>query len=125
MTSRQNAPSRSRLRHEGGASFGFSTVAALLLTNAHLVLLQAAAPYKQASTAFVAVATSLTLACTLVAALLIKQYAELPADMVLDFFGFESPFPLSVIILTFNFGIVLLALGLFAFQVPPLTSCDL
>ena len=92
-------------------------VAAILLTNAHLVLLQAAAPYKQASTAFVAVATSLTLACTLVAALLIKMYDELPAEMIFDFFGFDSAFPLTVIILFFNFGVLFLAFTLFALQV--------
>ena len=79
---------------------------AILLSIAHSVLLQAARPHKQPSTHIVAVATSVMLVFTLLTALLIVMYNELPPDLIQDFFGFDRVMPLVGIILGFNFGVV-------------------
>ena len=52
-------------------------VIAILITVTHILLVQAASPYKQASTSLLAVMTGLTLFCTLFAALLVKMYSHL------------------------------------------------
>ena len=79
---------------------------------AHPVMLVVAQPYKERSTAFFATCTSLVLACTLIAALLIKMYDALPVAQVEGFFGFDNVMPLISMILSFNFGVVGLALAL-------------
>ena len=81
------------------------------LTIGHVVMLQLLAPYQQPSTAFFAVATGLTLTCTLLAALLIVQSDD-ETQPLID--GVDPTFALTVIILTFNFSVlvgVLLLLG--------------
>lgn len=70
-------------------------VLAILISVAHSVMLQAAQPHKQPSTAVVAVATSLSLQCTLFVALLTIMYAELPEDQIASFFGFKTAMPLA------------------------------
>ena len=87
-------------------------VIALLLTIAHMILLQAAAPYKQASTAFLAVTFSLTLTLTFFAALLLKIYAELTPEQSEDLFGLSSAFLLTVVILIFNLSVLLTAFAM-------------
>ena len=86
---------------------------------------------KDASTAFVAVITALTLTCTLLAALLVLVYDELsfvlslveePPHRVDDFFGADSAFSLTVLILSFNFGVLTLALCVLLYQVNRQTS---
>lgn len=52
-------------------------VISLLTSLAYLVLLQAAAPYRQPSTYFFALAAQTTLTCTLLGAVLIKMYLQL------------------------------------------------
>ena len=89
---------------------------ALLITIGHLVLLQQAAPYKQRFTAHFAVATSLTLTCTLLMAALIKMYDELPASRLEQTLGFRDAFPLTVIILIFNFSVLIVAAMLICLQ---------
>jgi len=77
-------------------------VVAILLTIAHLVVLQAASPYKQTSTFMVAMTVGLTLFCTLFMALLILLYESFPPREALDTFGFKDVFPLTVLIIIFN-----------------------
>ena len=94
-------------------------VLALLVGIAHLVLLQAGQPFRQRSTALVAIATSLGLVCTLLAALLVRFFneieqrtglAEQPTDDGL--FDADSAFVLTVLILAFNFSVLVLAAAL-------------
>ena len=88
---------------------------ALLLSISFLVLIQAAQPFKRLSTTFFSVCANLALCFTLLAAMLVKlvkdldQDAELWSHEAMDrlYFGFESAFPLTVIILLFNFGLIL------------------
>ena len=100
-------------------------VVALLLSICYLTILMAARPYKRLSTAFVAIFTNLSLCLTLLAALLVKvidqDFASLADDDVRSgvasfgvskstYFGFNSAFPLTVIILIVNFGVLLAVL---------------
>ena len=91
-------------------------VAALVVTNGYVVMLLYAAPYRERWTALLAVATNVTLSFTLLAALLVKVHAELPAQYAKDLFGFESAFPITVFLIAFNFSVlaslVLLLLGI-------------
>lgn len=84
-------------------------VCAILLSVAHLVLLHAADPYTQRSTAAVAVGTSMTLLCTLLAALLITLQDSSA------FYGIDA-FSLTVAILSFNVGVLAIACILLAHQ---------
>ena len=79
---------------------------AIFLTLGHIILLQRTAPYAQQSTAFIAVGSGVTLLCTLLAALLLKVYDELPEAQVVGFFGMESAFPLAMAVLGFNFAVL-------------------
>ena len=81
-------------------------VIALLVSISFVVLLLHAAPYRERWTGYVAVATNVTLTFTLVAALLIKVHAELTPAHAVGLFGFASSFPLTVLILIFNFSVV-------------------
>lgn len=83
---------------------------------AHLVLLPIAAPYKQPSTMFSAIATSVTLVWTLNVALLIAMYEELEKQQVMSFFGFESVLILASIIFSFNMLVLIMALALSLYQ---------
>ena len=85
-------------------------VLAILVSLGHVVLLMYAAPYRQASTAFSAVAASVLLQCTLIVAMLVQVYDTLPYELIKDYFGFESVLPLAAII--FSFTVVVLAVTL-------------
>ena len=85
---------------------------AILVSIGHVVVLQQAAPYKQASTAFVAVAASVLLLCTLLVAMLVKMYDELPIDQLKGFFGFESALPLAAVIFGFNLSVLAVTLAI-------------
>lgn len=91
-------------------------ILAILITVTHSVLLQAARPYKQESSAFFALLVSLALFCTLFAALLVKVFEWVPPAYIEDAFGFDSAFPLTVLILVFNFGAVVVGMLLFMIQ---------
>ena len=82
---------------------------AILISISHLILLQAARPYKQESTSTVAIASSMLLLCTLIAALVVSMRAALPEDQVYYFFGFESIMPLAIIIFVMNCSVVVAA----------------
>ena len=88
----------------------------LLLEIAHLALLFVAAPYRQQSTGFVAVAASIILQCTFVVAILVKMYVKLAASQVFNFFGFHSVLPLAAIIFGFNVSVLIAAMVLFIYQ---------
>ena len=85
-------------------------VLAILVSISHLVLLTVASPYRQASTAFTAVAASVLLLCTLFVSVLVHVYDTLPYDLIEDYFGFASVLPLAAII--FSFTVVVLAVAL-------------
>ena len=87
-------------------------VLALMLSIGHHALLLMVAPHRQASTAFLAASSSLTLVFTLLAALLVKFYDELPGYLVVGFFGFENPMPLIMTVIVFNFSVVIVAAAL-------------
>lgn len=88
-------------------------VIAIIVSFSHIILLMAAEPYVDASTAFVAVSTSVLLQCTLLVALLVKMYDELDPSQVEGFFGFDSVLPLAAII--FSFNVLALAVGVVIF----------
>lgn len=95
-------------------------VLALLLSIAHLVLLQAAMPYKQTSTFAVAVALSLTLTCNLFASLLFKVYTATMNDVHIEnrlFVGIVQPLSLSLLLVAFNIGVLVLLALLLCSQV--------
>ena len=90
-------------------------VIALLLTIAYLVWLAAAAPFKQTSTFFFAIATNMTLAFSLIAASLLKVYETFDDEKLPDgigttraqaFFGFDDIIPLTNAIIIFNFSVL-------------------
>ena len=87
-------------------------VLALLLSICYLVLLPAASPFRSSSTHFVATVTSVSLCCTYFAALLVKVIDSDSVETSNDgtvrahFFGFDSAFPITLIILAFNFGVL-------------------
>ena len=89
---------------------------AIIVSICHTVLLQQAQPYKQASTAFTAVATSYLLSFSLILFLLLSMYNELEEEQIMDFFGFESVLPLAGIIFGINMSVLLVALALFVYQ---------
>ena len=89
---------------------------ALLLSLGHHTLLQAARPYKQASTGSAAVATSMLMLCTLFVALLVQMYDELPAELANAYFGFESVKPLAAIIFGFAVAVIVLVICLSVHQ---------
>lgn len=97
-------------------------VLALLICFCHLVLLPAARPFHSSSTAFVAVFTSVSLCCTLFAALLVKivdvDYTNFSGEEVgrTAHFGFNRAFPLTMLILSINFGVLLIASVFFSKQ---------
>ena len=93
-------------------------VFAILMSIGYHTLLQAASPYKQRSTFFVATALSLTLQCALLAALLIRMIDEISRrdNLLLAAFEFagarahladiDNVYIVTVIILVFNFGVL-------------------
>ena len=96
-------------------------VIALLISVGYLVLLQAADPFKQLSTSFLALIANTTLVCSLVMALLLKSNEDMAALDVPDasqdgrsifqkLFGF-SPDTLVSLILCFNVLVVTLRLS--------------
>ena len=87
-------------------------VAALLLSTGYLALVQAAQPFEDPTTAFVSVFSNLSLCCTLLAALLVKLFDVLPTATQLTLFGPESLGTLVGAIAVFNFGVLVVALGL-------------
>ena len=87
-------------------------VAALLLSTGYLALVQVAQPFEDPTTAFVSVFSNLSLCCTLLAALLVKLFADLPTATQRTLFGPESLDTLIGIIAVFNFGVLIVALGL-------------
>ncbi len=89
---------------------------AIVVSICHMVLLQQAQPYKQASTAFVAVASSVLLLCTLILFLLVSMYDELDEEQIKGFFGFGSVFPLAAIIFGINVGVLVVVMALFMYQ---------
>ena len=91
-------------------------VIALLLSTAHIVLLTVAQPYKQASTAIVAIACSVAVQFTLLVALLVKMYNEMPPEQTASFFGFDSAMPLVAIIFGFNVAVLFVAAALILYQ---------
>ena len=93
-------------------------VSALLLTMSHGLILQQFQPYTQLSTAYFAVGTSFTLACTFIAALIIVEIDDDP-EGVRDFeneHGFDSVVPLTVVILVFNFLVAIVGLVVLLYQ---------
>ena len=94
-------------------------ILAIVLSISYLVLLTVAQPYRQRSTAFVAVATQLSLVFTLFAALLVKviDIVASSGQSHLRLLGFSNAFPFTVIILCINFGVLLLVFGLIVQQV--------
>jgi len=80
------------------------------------VLLQHAAPYRQASTAFTAVVASVLLLCMLIVAMLVQMYDTLPYELIMDYFGFESVLPLAAIIFSFTVVVLAVALALCLYQ---------
>ena len=92
-------------------------VLAILISVTHLVLLMTARPHKQRSTYAVAVAASILLTFTLLIALLVTMYSELPQDQVEDYFGFDSVMPLVGIILAFNFSVLLVTIVILSTEV--------
>ena len=87
---------------------------AILVTIAHHTFLQSARPYKQRSTLFLAVGTSLTLLCTLLAALLVRMHDSLvehthgaPSNPLFGAHG-DGVFSLTVLIICFNFSALIL-----------------
>ena len=102
-------------------------VIALLISVGYLVLLQAADPFKQLSTSFLALIANTTLVCSLVMALLLKSNEDMAGLSVPDasqdgrsifqkLFGF-SPDTLVSLILCFNVLVVTFASILFAYLV--------
>jgi uncharacterized integral membrane protein len=95
-------------------------VLALLASISYLVLLGVARPLKQRSTSFLNIVLNLSLCFAYVAALLIKviDFADSLAgsdkQQATRFFGWTSPYPLTVVILCLNFGVLLIALLVFA-----------
>eukprot|EP00966_Prymnesium_polylepis_P177743 4116115-Prymnesium_polylepis.1 len=93
-------------------------VVAVVLSVCYLVLLLVAKPYAQRSTAFVAVATQLTLTLTLVAALVVKLVDAVRAAVDVsgastsDILGFDSAFPLTIGMLAANLGVLVVVLCL-------------
>ena len=98
----------------------FRLVLAILLSLTHLVALLMAKPYQRRSNALAAVATAVTLTCTLLLALLVRVVSQL--DMLLATsqlvavplggLGIHNPFMLSVTIFAFNVLAILLTVGL-------------
>ena len=88
----------------------------LLLSISHLTLLLSTRPYKRPSTHVVATACSFSLCCTLLAALLVKVIdVDIDSSLkIAALYGFKDAFPLTVIILIFNFGVLLAVLGVAA-----------
>ena len=84
-------------------------VLAINISIGHHTLTLVARPYKSASTAFFATVTNVLLLCTLIVALLIKMYDQLPVSMTLAFFGFESIMPLVAAIVAFSFAVLAIA----------------
>jgi hypothetical protein len=97
-------------------------ILAVSVSICYLVLLTTAQPFRQRSTAFVAVATQLSLVLTLFSALLVKSIKavhEADGDSGTStsrILGFESAFPLTVAILVANFGVLFLVLGIIVQQ---------
>ena len=87
----------------------------------YLVLLMTAQPFRQRSTAFMAVATQLSLVLTLMSAMLVKFVGAVhkAAGSIVStssILGFSDAFPLTVTILCINFGVLLLVFGLIVQQ---------
>ena len=104
-------------------------VLALLVSVGHLVTLLSAQPHKQPSTALVAVVTSLSLLCTLLAALLVRLFDEIETRSALlmsslmndRIYSAESAFVLTIIILFVNLSVLGVAGGFIAFEARRLT----
>ena len=93
-------------------------ILALLLTMGHGLVLQHFQPYAQPSTAYFATGTSFTLACTFLAALLIVEIEDdRPDDRDIENeHGFADAFPLTVVILCFNFFVAIVGVGMLLHQ---------
>lgn len=87
-------------------------VLAILVAIGHLVVLQAAHPYRQRSTELVAILASLSLLCTLFAALLVR-FVDISDERLLDEYG---AYRLTLCILVFNFGVVLITAAFIALE---------
>ena len=81
-------------------------VLALLLNLGYTACLQAAQPFAQTSTFYIAVATNVTLCWTLLAALLVKVHASMGVEHAALLFGAGDAFYLTVVILVANFGVL-------------------
>ena len=88
-------------------------ILALLLSICHVSILLSARPYKQQSTALVAAAASISLLCTLLAALLVRLLDEIQMQAVASsrrtderMFSTEGVFALTLLILVVNFGLI-------------------
>ena len=91
---------------------------AMVISMAHLVFLLVALPYKQPSTMCMAVATSIMLFFSIIAALLVALYNVLVLEQVdpSSFFGFATVLPLIAIIFSLSVVVVVVAVLLFAYQ---------
>ncbi len=87
-------------------------ILAFFLTTGYLILLQAVEPFRQRGTGTVAVATISTLSCTLFAGLLIRISEELPPEERTAFFGWDEPDSLIILLISFHFGVLAVALPL-------------
>lgn len=89
----------------------------ILIQTSHLILLLSARPYKQPSTAVVAVSCSVLLLNTFIVALLVRVYDLVPPALLDGIFGFDSALPLAGLIFGFNFLVLVVALALYLRQV--------
>ena len=92
-------------------------VIGLLISIAHVVLLAVAQPYRQASTAAAAIATSVLLQCTLSVAQLVMMFDTLDQAQIMSFFGFDSVLPLAAVIFGFSLLVIAAALAFLLLQV--------
>ena len=87
-------------------------VLAILIQVVHGVMLQAVQPYKVQTTMFFAVAVSVVLQCTLLLALLARAFQFLEPEDIARMTSFEDIQPIAILILVFNFGVLMATLVL-------------
>ena len=87
-------------------------IVAVVLSIAHIVLLLAAKPYRQKSTAFFALAVSISLLSTLFAALQVKVQSSLLWWQKKQLFGAMDVYGITLFILVANFLVISVALVL-------------
>ena len=91
-------------------------VIALLICMAYLVLLMHARPHREPTTAAVAVSVNVVLVCLFFTALLIKIANEVMPHTRLNLFGSESVFSLTVLLIVYNFSVLVCTLAVLVQQ---------